>query len=132
MFKNASWLHYDIDKELDTKHLTINKQKVLGTDSLLNVFSFSKSYLYFQINENGFDYIIKRISKDDLNSIKCLNKDCTEIIKQSEAPITLSVSNNSDSYIITTRDLESIFPSIEFITPNFSANVNTHSYIGRL
>lgn len=109
-----NWLHYDIDNELDTRHLAIEGKKVVGSDSLINVIGHSKSYLYFQILENGFDFIVKRIRNKDLEKQKSTNKDCTETIHAAKTPISVSINKQIDAYILITRDSESIFPTCTF------------------
>lgn len=119
--KNKTWLHYDIDNELDAKHLAIDNKKILGTEHLINVLGFSKSFLYLQTLEDGFNFKIKRIKIKDLEKQKCLKDYRCETIKISNSPITLSLSSKSDSFIITERLSNSVFPQSIFYSNSIEA-----------
>ena len=108
------WLNYDVDANLDLKHLTVGDIKILGTDGLLNVYGFSKNHFYFQIMVEGTSYQVKRISIHDLENSNSVLNDCTKTIKKSESPIAITISKESDSYMLNLKDSETIFPTILF------------------
>ena len=118
--RNNSWLHYMIDPTQDKRVLAIDESPIIGTAGLVSVLGFSKSYLYFEVLENGFDLVLKRLESRSLNAREILEHDLTEIIVKSGAPTTLALSSKHDDYVITSRSDSSMFPETKIIVDNAS------------